>query len=301
MPKMILTCGVSASGKSTYAEELKKQGWLEINRDNVRFDNFCNGVRDWSLYKFNKSNEAEVSFLCETAWAYATIVGANVIVSDTNLNPEYHKLWKERAEFAGYEFEVMYFDISLEEAWKRNERRPNPVRRDVITEQWPKWLTITDRKRYNPTNTDRLTKPHVILCDIDGTIAKKGNRSPFSWSKVGLDTPRTNIINLLAAATHDWNVKVIFLSGRDSICRSETLAWLYQHLPYSLVGSENCELIMRAEGDSRKDSIVKEEFFWEIVKKNYVKMVFDDRPQVVRMWKDLGLTVIDVSEGYQEF
>ena len=35
----IITVGISASGKSTHAWKIAEQtGWVEINRDNIRFD-----------------------------------------------------------------------------------------------------------------------------------------------------------------------------------------------------------------------------------------------------------------------
>ena len=62
------------------------------------------------------------------------------------------------------------------------------------------------------------------------------------------------------------------------------------------------ELIMRAAGDMRKDSIVKAELFFEHIEPNYnVMMVIDDRPQVIRMWTDIGLDVINVGNYYEEF
>lgn len=61
MAKLLLCCGVSGSGKSTFAKELVRQGWSEINRDYWRFKTYCNGVADWSLYKFTKERENYVS------------------------------------------------------------------------------------------------------------------------------------------------------------------------------------------------------------------------------------------------
>ena len=57
-------------------------------------------------------------------------------------------------------------------------------------------------------------------------------------------------------------------------------------------------LFMRPYGDSRKDSVVKREIFEREIQSRYqVVGVFDDRMQVVRMWRDLGLTVFQVADG----
>lgn len=55
---------------------------------------------------------------------------------------------------------------------------------------------------------------------------------------------------------------------------------------------------MRPAGDSRKDAIVKREIFDQEIRDRWrVIGVFDDRQQVVRMWRALGLTVFQVAEG----
>jgi len=57
-------------------------------------------------------------------------------------------------------------------------------------------------------------------------------------------------------------------------------------------------LFMRATGDQRRDHIVKEEIFDREIRGRYhVVGVFDDRAQVVRMWRSLGPTVFQVAEG----
>ena len=75
--------------------------------------------------------------------------------------------------------------------------------------------------------------------------------------------------------------------------RGETEAWLdlYVGVPYA-------ELFMREYGDTRKDAVVKREIFETEVRDRWrIVGVFDDRQQVVRMWRDLGLTVFQVAEG----
>jgi hypothetical protein len=57
-------------------------------------------------------------------------------------------------------------------------------------------------------------------------------------------------------------------------------------------------LHLRAVGDHRKDAVVKREIFDREVRDRYrVVGVFDDRMQVVAMWRELGLTVFQVAEG----
>jgi hypothetical protein len=55
---------------------------------------------------------------------------------------------------------------------------------------------------------------------------------------------------------------------------------------------------MRARGDGRPDEIVKKELYRKRVAPRWkVTAVLDDRDKVVRMWRRIGLTVLQVAEG----
>jgi predicted kinase len=287
-PKFILCQGISASGKSTYARKLLENDpwWTELNRDRWRFALFAGGTEDWGLYKFSKANEDKVSEFIKKDWLSAVARGDNVVCSDTNLSQKYVDQWRKEAETYGYDFQVLQFPVTLDEALKRDERRPNSVGSKVIVEQYKRWLKLTNRVAYVPNEN----LPECILVDIDGT-------GPFEWLKVGVDSPRQFVLDIIEAyQTRYPSVATVLLSGRDSKARAETERWLIQHeIAYD-------ELYMRWSQDQRKDSIIKEELFWDLVAPQFhVLFVVDDRPQVVRMWKDLGLSVVDVSESYGEF
>lgn len=133
--------------------------------------------------------------------------------------------------------------------------------------------------------------PDCIICDIDGTIAiNNSGRSPYDWKRVGEDALNSTIADILKSTP----VQMVFLfSGRDEECRELTQEWLRKNNVYYDT------LVMRPEGDVRKDSIVKRELFKKYVKGKYnVKFVLDDRNQVVDMWRnELGLICLQVAEG----
>lgn len=294
MPKLIITCGISGSGKSTYAAELIERGWGEVNRDHWRFKLFTNEVKDWSLYKFTKEREKTVTHFCETtfdAWAGLKV---DIVVSNTNLNKKDHDYWKAKADAAGYEFEVKYFPITFEEALKRDSKRGTlSVGREVLIQQWQKWLDISGFRRYVPDEN----KPKAIWLDIDGTIAVNTHRGHHDYDKVITDTPRLDIISMVQAWAERDNLKIIFMSGRVDSCREDTVKWLSNYF------DDVSYLYMRTTGDSRSDRIVKEELFWEHLAPNWnIVASFDDRPRVVRLQHDLGIpNVINVQQGYEEF
>ena len=55
---------------------------------------------------------------------------------------------------------------------------------------------------------------------------------------------------------------------------------------------------MRETGDSQPDKIVKRKIYENIIKGRFnVKFVLDDRDQVVRTWRNLGLRCLQVAYG----
>jgi hypothetical protein len=139
--------------------------------------------------------------------------------------------------------------------------------------------------------------PGTFLVDLDGTVALRdetapGCRSWFDWARVAEDLPNTPVITVVqavAAAGHH----IVYLSGRSEVCRRATSVWIAKH-----VGVAGEALHMRAHWDRRPDQIVKRELYERHVKPNYtVTAVFDDRAKVVRMWRALGLTVLQVADG----
>ena len=92
--------------------------------------------------------------------------------------------------------------------------------------------------------------PHgrrAVLVDIDGTVALMGSRSPYDWGKVGADTKNRPVLAVVTALAAAGN-KVVFLTGRDEVCRPETTKWLRQHTTFPFTGP-----FLRAAGDTRKD------------------------------------------------
>jgi hypothetical protein len=85
---------------------------------------------------------------------------------------------------------------------------------------------------------------------------------------------------------------IIFVSGREDKYKPQTLLWLEKH------GIKFDHLYMRKSGDLRKDSIVKQEIYEQLILNQYnIAFVLDDRDQVVRVWRDLGLTCLQVDYG----
>lgn len=294
--KAILTCGISASGKTTWAEEYRKDtNIMNINRDDIRFHLYCNGVRDWSLYKFTEEREKKVTEHQYSQIEAASALGVDVIISDTNINPKTTQSLTNYLKSKGYEVEIKWFDIDLIEALERDAKRPNGVGYKVITDQYRRYMKLRHESSYH---THSNKKKNAIIVDIDGTVAShEGVRSPYEWDKVGFDKPRKHVIGFVQDAEAN-GYDIIFMSGRDACCMKETRQWLNEY-----TGITDAWLFMRSAGDMRKDTIVKKELFMKYVDKRFnVQYVIDDRKYVLRMWEyELGLTVIDVGQQHHEF
>ena len=168
------------------------------------------------------------------------------------------------------------------------------VGQDVLFDQWQKWLKITNARKYVPDTS----KPKAVLVDLDGTLAMNTHRDIHDYSeKVKTDTVRWDVVTLMEQFALYHGAHIIALSGRDGVCYTHTKEWLEENAIMF-----DC-LYMRKEGDRRCDTIIKEEIFWEHIAPNYnVLAVFDDRPRMIRKFKDIGIPmVVDVSQTYKEF
>ena len=55
---------------------------------------------------------------------------------------------------------------------------------------------------------------------------------------------------------------------------------------------------MRKDGDYRPDTVVKKEIYEREIKDKYeVLFAIDDRTQVVKTWRELGLTCLQCANG----
>lgn len=134
----------------------------------------------------------------------------------------------------------------------------------------------------------------IIICDIDGTIALRGDRDPHEHDSSMEDGVNWSVVKLVDALHDSRKFDIVLMSGRDEKFREVTEYWLYAHnlMPYRL------ELVMRPRGDNREDSVVKQELF---EKHPFLKRrtwaVIDDRQRVVDMWRAIGLTCLQVAPG----
>ncbi|MCX4470294.1 hypothetical protein C5N14_03805 [Micromonospora sp. MW-13] len=295
-PRLVATRGLPASGKTTFARTLQPSV-VRVNRDDLR--RMLHGERlftQWAEAQVTRAQRAQVEALLRGR--------VSVCVDDTNLRARTLRDWARLAADCGAGFEVHDFtDVPLDECLRRDAARPAvdrvgeaAIRRlhDRFLANRPLPLPVPEVTPGAPARRGGAPAepPEIVLVDLDGTVALHVSRSPYDMTRVAEDVPNEAVVAAVRAM-HAAGYGVVFCSGRDASARADTVAWLARHVrvPY-------LALHLRAVGDARRDSVVKQEIYEREIEGRYrVVGVFDDRMQVVRMWRSLGLTVFQVAEG----
>lgn len=314
--ELVITRGLPGSGKTTFARDwvaMHRADRARINRDDLR--------QMMDAGEFVKG-ETEQRILAVRNSAIEGLLrrGISVVCDDTNLP---NRVCRDLADLAARckaDFRIEDFTtVPLDTCIARDEMRKDKksLSDGIIAGMHMQYLRgHTLPLEFTPTpahwgNAPALYEPDeelplAFLCDIDGTVALKGDRSPFDETRVHKDRPNSRVIEVV-----ENHIKLgyqpIFLSGRTMGCYSETWNWLADNIRYDELNAVNdygvveklFRLIMRPIGDNRKDSIVKRELFDQHVRREYnVRFVLDDRDQVVKMWREeLGLSCLQVAPG----
>ena len=299
MKRIILTVGCPGSGKSTWTREFiaKNPGFFNINRDDYRQSIMGHEERD--EYKYTKKKEGIVTCMQFDA-AKGILYGGDsvkgVIISDTNLNPERRLMWETFAKEYGWKVEYKVFDVPWAELVKRNSKRGSKaVPIDVLRSMYGHMRAYLGLPVYEGTPG----KPKAVIFDVDGTLAKMVDRSPYDLEKCDTDVINPMVVELSKMYDRQ-GYQIIVVSGRESGTKEDPMK--YYHMTRKWVEDfAGVPLVMqcqRLQGDDRKDDIVKEEIFWDKIAPHFdVKLAIDDRTQVVEMWRRIGVECWQVAAG----
>ncbi len=288
--KLIMCKGLPGSGKSTWSAQ---RGAVVVNKDLIRAEN----KKDWS-YDVEKETLRVRDFRISEALSK----GLTVISDDTNLARKHEVRLRELAKKYKATFEIndSFLAVSVEDCIERDlGRKDDPeshyVGEKVIRDMAEKFLG-GPRVEVKPTPTVRSyvvdgSKPRAVLCDLDGTLALHNGRGPYDTAKADTDLLNDPVHEILHMAEDD-GCRIVYVSGREDKFFDITQGWLR---------ANNCPeglLMMRQTDDKRNDAIVKLEIFDTSIRDYYnVRFVLDDRDRVVKMWRELGLTCLQVAYG----
>ncbi len=139
----------------------------------------------------------------------------------------------------------------------------------------------------------------IVVFDIDGTLSIVGDRlkylqlDPPDWdafyNACGEDKCNEPIWSVYHAMKQQHGIR--FVTGRRESCRQDTLSWMKRHV----IKCPSNHLLMRKDGDCRHDTEVKPELIVDI--KRDVLAIFEDRASMVKKWRELGYTCLQVAEG----
>lgn len=151
-------------------------------------------------------------------------------------------------------------------------------------------------------------KKSVYVFDIDGTLADLSHRLHFiegkekDWDSFYHNVKNDsiipqNVMTFLMLRNSMPHENLLFVTGRPERTREDTEMWLARNVFMSQYIPTDT-LFMREDDDHRKDYEVKEELYHKFIEPNYnVIAVFEDRKQVVDMWRKLGITCYQVAGG----
>lgn len=280
---MFILKGLPGSGKSTLARKMYEDSQREtiiINWDSISAAN-----------RFSKFKE--VKALSQTLAATAISKGQDVIIDNTNLTPKTLDEWGDLATVFGAKVEVINVDTSLAECIRRDSLRTKPVGRAVIE----RMALFAGLIEFDPTKK-------LVIFDMDGTLASCRNRVPYLqqmpkdhkafYKDVVNDEPIEPVLSWAKAFKDSTEYDLVIVSGRPTdLCGEGTDQWLTKYDVPSKY------LFMRNRGDYRDDTVVKMEIL-AAIGKDKVEFVVDDRPKVIRAWREAGVKVYPVGPG-EEF
>lgn len=144
---------------------------------------------------------------------------------------------------------------------------------------------------------------NIIVVDIDGTIAKVGDRLKYlqqdkkDWDAFyehcGEDEPIKDMCSLVSDL-YKLGYKIVFCTGRRESVREKTRNWLTQNV----ISTYDDELLMRKDGDWRHDTEVKPELLQKAgITPDDVYFILEDRNSMVAKWRELGYRCLQVNDG----
>jgi predicted kinase len=284
--------GLPGSGKSSVAREIDA---VRFNLDDIRR---MLGHGDWDEELEKLARKVMLDGVKD-----AIDSNLDVVIDNTHLGQRLPNLYRSALSTRPVLFKVHDLtDIPVEKCVDGDSKRSGHERvgENVIRKMWTQHKSLrdtgwrlTDEWMNEWRVPMRLIKPFSIdpdlpwcvIFDIDGTLARHNGRGPYDLERCegdGLNSPVANALENyhLPDPEIDFEYKVVLLSGRQSEYREHTVRWLDKH------EVEYDELYMRPNDDRRPDFVIKSELFEEHIRGRYnVEVVYDDRDQVVDLWR----------------
>ena len=152
----------------------------------------------------------------------------------------------------------------------------------------------------------------VWIFDIDGTLSDMTHRvhhitgGNSNWDEFfdnqHLDRPYEDVFDILHAISLDRIMdKIIFVTARPERYRGVTNKWLQENIEYFI---EDEDLYMKPNDNTDTDAVFKVNLINQWLTDNptfKVGAIFDDRPTVIKAFREQGWHVFDCNQSGEEF
>lgn len=141
-----------------------------------------------------------------------------------------------------------------------------------------------------------MTKPQAVISDIDKTLCdtsgiwhlveeglKTQDFSKFSEASKKCPPIRATLADLRHALEQGYYLFLV--TARNEKYRHITIEWMREHF----VNYDG--LLMRIDGDTRPDRVVKEEMLEVLQEKFEIVHAWEDQPEIVELWESKGIPV----------
>ena len=148
----------------------------------------------------------------------------------------------------------------------------------------------------------------TVIFDLDGTLADIETRRVISikengkmdWDiffdpkNISLDIPNRPVITM-ARLLKETGHRIVILSGRSKVTKDATREWLKQFdVPFDVLKMRPTGKDFKFMPDDQLKKLWLDQLFPNT---DDVLCVFDDRDKVVKMWRDNGISCLQVAEG----
>jgi hypothetical protein len=142
-----------------------------------------------------------------------------------------------------------------------------------------------------------LTMDIILFCDIDGTLCVIDESAPkpqtdAEWRTTFANArPRPEVISYVRKLQQSSVSKTIIFTGRWEDNRAATVKWLRNQ------GVQYDELMMRPNGDTRENVVIKISMLIDTLKRNPTMQptVIDDDNDVIRACGYIGISAKDAN------
>tara|TARA_R100000231_G_C5273722_1_gene149446 strand:+ start:240 stop:713 length:474 start_codon:yes stop_codon:yes gene_type:complete len=155
-----------------------------------------------------------------------------------------------------------------------------------------------------------MIKDKWVIFDLDGTLADIEGRRKMAMKSNGkmdwdiffadrlieTDVPNWPVIQTAQSLFEKFNIAIF--SGRSESTKTVTEEWLKKHnVPFNMLKMRPTKHPFKFMPDNKLKQQWLDDIFPGDSKKLDIVCVFDDRDKVVKMWRDNGLTCMQVAPG----